>query len=207
MTEDEGRTTITQDDRLSSLVPHPSSALVIGLGNPILGDDGVGWCVAEEVKQRLRNAECGMQIAECGMQIADCSDQSKIKNPQSEIDIDCVSLGGLGLMERMLGYDHVILIDAMTTGQRPVGSVMRLALEDLPDLSAGHTASAHDTSLPTALQVGRAMGAHLPDRVMVVAVETESAYDFSEALTPPVAVAVPHAADLVIQALRERAFL
>ena len=27
--------------------------LIIGLGNPILGDDGVGWVVAEAVAKRL----------------------------------------------------------------------------------------------------------------------------------------------------------
>ena len=30
-----------------------SRMLVVGLGNPILGDDGVGWRVAEEVKRQL----------------------------------------------------------------------------------------------------------------------------------------------------------
>lgn len=44
--------------------------VVIGLGNPILGDDGVGWKVAEEVKRqiplpRLRNlSPTGREVRE-----------------------------------------------------------------------------------------------------------------------------------------------
>ena len=34
-----------------------SRTLVVGLGNPILGDDGVGWRVAEEVRARLTDPD------------------------------------------------------------------------------------------------------------------------------------------------------
>jgi Ni,Fe-hydrogenase maturation factor len=40
--------------------------IVIGLGNPILGDDGVGWKVAEEVKtviRRMNAGGCGLSFA------------------------------------------------------------------------------------------------------------------------------------------------
>lgn len=37
-----------QDD-----IPSPRHTLIVGLGNPILGDDGVGWLVpAEEVSKQ-----------------------------------------------------------------------------------------------------------------------------------------------------------
>ena len=164
--------------------------LVVGLGNPILGDDGVGWRVAEEVRHYF---------------------QSPISNPQSpftrdqslEIEVDSVSLGGLSLMERLVGYERAILIDAISTGQWPVGSVHRFPLDALPDSAAGHSASAHDASLQTALKLGRAMGAPLPPigEIVVVAVEARSVYDFGEALTPPVAAAVPRAVEMVVETL------
>ena len=34
-------------------VSRPTSTLLIGLGNPILGDDGVGWYVADKVRRQL----------------------------------------------------------------------------------------------------------------------------------------------------------
>lgn len=162
--------------------------LIVGLGNPILGDDGVGWRVAEEVRQRISNTQ--YPVTQEGLGVGDWP-----------VEVDCVSLGGLSLMERMVGYDRAILIDAIATGRMPAGTVTRFTLEELPVPGAGHTTSAHDTSLHTALEIGRAMGARLPDEVTIIAVESPQVYDFSEELSPPVAAAVRRAADMALAAL------
>jgi hydrogenase maturation protease len=172
--------------------------LVVGLGNPILGDDGVGWRVAEEVQRRLQSPI----PSPAPLRFGGYSHQSPaVLDERLEIEVDYVSLGGLSLMERMVGYQRVILIDAITTGQQPVGSVSRFPLDALPDLAAGHSSSAHDTSLKTALRLGHSMGAQLPEDVTVVAIEAQSLYDFSEELTPAIAAAVPEATRLVIEAI------
>jgi hydrogenase maturation protease len=158
--------------------------LIIGLGNPILGDDGVGWVVAEKVQSALSNP------------------QSAIPNSQS-VEVDCASLGGLSLMERLTSSERVILVDAIFTGTQPVGTVSRFLLDELPDLSAGHSASAHDTSLRNALQVGRDMHVPLPEdeNVIIITVEAEAVYDFSQELSPAVAAAVPLALQQVLDLL------
>jgi hydrogenase maturation protease len=153
--------------------------LIIGLGNPILGDDGVGWRVVEEVARQT------------------------VDRP--EVETDCVSLGGLSLMERLTGYERVVLIDAIYTGSKPVGTVSRFVLSDLPDLTAGHSASAHDTSLRTALNVGRSMDIPLPkdEAVTVIAIEAENVYDFTQELSVAVAAAVPLATQSVLDVLKD----
>ena len=150
------------------------NTLILGLGNPILGDDGVGWVVAEQVRSFIFNQK------------------SSIANLQS-VEVDCASLGGLSLMERMAGAGRVILIDSLFTGQQKIGTVSRFLLDELPDLSAGHSASAHDTSLRNALHVGREMDIFLPkdEDVTIVTIEAENVYDFTEELSPAVAAAVP----------------
>jgi len=151
--------------------------LVIGLGNPILGDDGVGWHVAEAV--------------------------ARLTSERPEVEVDCVSLGGMSLMERLTGATRVILVDAIFTGNAPVGTVRQLTLGDLPDLTTGHSASVHDTSLHNALSVGRSMDIALPDdeAVIIVAIEAENVYDFSQELSPAVAAAVPQAIQCVMDLL------
>ncbi len=158
--------------------------LVVGLGNPILGDDGVGWKVAEQVEERL-------------------TERFNLQPPTSDIHVACVSLGGLSLMERLIDYERAILIDAIGTGQKPIGAVYHFRLDDLYDPTSGHTTAAHDVSLMTAVQIGRALGARLPDRIDVVAIESFYVYDFSEELTPPVAAAVPQAVELVLDLLKQ----
>lgn len=146
--------------------------LILGLGNPVLGDDGVGWRIAQELR-------------------------SEIANPQ--VEIDCVAQSGLSLMERIIGYDRVILIDSITTGRQPPGTVYCFRLDELPNPLPGCTRSSHETTLQTALEVGRAIGVPLPDEIMVVAVEVQRIYAFSEHLSPPVAAAVPQARQRVLE--------
>lgn len=159
----------------------PARMLVVGLGNPILGDDGVGWCIAERVSAQL-------------------SDPA-LKSPG--VDVECLAVGGLSLMEHLIGYDRVILVDALTTGQNPQGSVFTFPLDDLPNRAIGHLSSAHDTTIQNALQVGRSMGAHLPQKITIVAVEAVNVYEFSEELTPPVAAAVSVAVQKVLELLQD----
>ena len=141
--------------------------VVVGLGNPLLGDDGVGWKVAEEVKYRL-------------------GDDSAIK-------VECFSLAGLSLMEQLIDYERVILIDSLNTGQHAQGEVVTFTLDSLEDLTYGHSASAHDVSLKKALSVGRSMGEKLPadEDIHVIAIEAQHVYDFKEELTPAVEASVP----------------
>jgi hydrogenase maturation protease len=150
--------------------------LVLGLGNPILGDDGVGWRVA---------ALAGERLAAAGQ----------------TIEVDCVAVGGLALMERLVGYDRVVLVDAVQgSGDRP-GTVKVRALADIPSREAGHLDSAHDVPIMMALETGRTLGASLPREIAVVSVEAVRVDTFGEALTPAVADAVEEAADAVARCI------
>lgn len=156
-----------------------SRILVLGLGNPILGDDGIGWRVAEEVQQvRLARSQ-----------------------DEQDVEIDCFALGGLSLMERLIGYDQAIIIDAVQFSAGSPGQVYDLCLSDLPDLSVGHMTAAHDTSLQTALKLGQAMGASLPQEIRIVGIEADKVYDFSETLSPVVEAAIPDAVQIVLNQL------
>jgi hydrogenase maturation protease len=171
---------------------HPPT-LVIGLGNPILGDDGVGWRVAERVKMSLSEQLEGMAISEASSNLPG----------NFLVEVDCLSLGGLSLMERLISYDRAILIDAITTHQKPAGHVACFPLDDLPKQVVGHLSSAHDTTLQTAIEVGRSLGARLPEQIMIVAIESQISYNFSELLSPEVEAAVPQAEKIVLQLLTE----
>lgn len=148
--------------------------IVIGLGNPILGDDGVGWHIAEKVKHKI--------------------------DPDMQVDVDCLSLGGISLMEHLIGYERVILIDAFISDKEP-GSITVSKLSELPNYSAFHITSVHDTSLQDAIKLGKSLGAKLPDDVTVVGISAKYAYDFSEELSQPVANAVQKATKIVINML------
>ena len=92
-------------------------------------------------------------------------------------------------MEMMVGYDRVVIVDAVVSGVEP-GTIRRLTPDDMP---SQHSASGHDANLPTALALGRELGAHLPppDAVFLVGVEAADTLNFGEACTPLVEAAIP----------------
>ena len=147
--------------------------LVLGLGNPIVSDDSVGLHVAAELRTRLAGV------------------------PEIEVDEDY--WGGLKLMERMIGYDRAVVIDAIQTGAAP-GTIFQLRPDELP---TQRSASAHDANLSTALTLGRTAGMHLPpdEAVILVAIEAADILNFGEQLTPEVEAAIPRAVALVMEVL------
>lgn len=152
--------------------------IVVGLGNPLLGDDGVGWRIADEVENRLAAGPSG--------------------GPGSDVEIERLGVGGLRLMECLTGYEAAILVDAAEFPGRPIGEVRSCSFEDLADFAAGHLDSAHDASLRTALALGRRLGANLPGTIQAVTVQARRTDEFSEELSPPVAAAVEAAAEAVL---------
>jgi hydrogenase maturation protease len=148
--------------------------LVIGLGNPILGDDGVGWRVIDALEQRLGDEGVSLQRA-------------------------CV--GGVALMERMQGFDRAVVVDAILGSEASPGSLWCRPLAEVVTRTGSHLDSSHDAPLPVALEAGRSMGVDLPRDVHVVGIAIERGDVFSEELSSAVAASVTAAADLVIDAL------
>ena len=151
--------------------------LVLGLGNPLLSDDGVGIAVARTLQPRVAG--------------------------RADVTVEEEYHGGLRLMERMVGYTRVILIDAIQTGAPP-GTLHCLGPDTIP---TQHSASPHDVNLPTALALGRTAGAALPpdDQVLVLGIEAAVVLDFGEQLSPPVQQALPAAVEAALERLERGA--
>jgi hydrogenase maturation protease len=154
--------------------------LIIGLGNPILTDDGVGVKVA--------------RLLEISIDLESYPD----------LTITEASAGGLRLMETLLDYDRVVLIDAyyLNPEKTHPGRIHRLELDDLRKVTpTQHSTSAHDTSLVTALDAAKELGYKIPTDFIIYAIEVENILDFSENPTPLVAAAIPVVADRIMQEL------
>lgn len=151
--------------------------IVVGLGNPVLGDDGLGWRVIEEVQRAIN--ERGKTV--------------------EDLEFECLALGGLSLMEHLIDYDRAILVDSIDLPDTETGNVQVFALDELPNLASGHLSSTHDTTLQKALQVGRSLGAHLPEQIVIIAVQSPNVYEFSEVLSPAVSASIPTAVQRVME--------
>jgi hydrogenase maturation protease len=150
-----------------------TKTLVLGLGNPLLRDDSIGLRVIQALRPHLAN--------------------------RPDVDLAEDYWGGLRLMERMIGYERAIIVDAIQS-QQPPGTVHLLSVGGVP---TQRSASAHDVNLRTALQVGRQAGAQLPEDedILLIGVEAGDVQTFCEQLSPPVEQAIPRAIDAVLTAL------
>ncbi len=183
----------------------------MGLGNLLLGDDGVGPRVVEAVRARLAAGSASVvdgspfSGAPASIDAASVAGggPSFVDLASVDVELDCLAVGGLTLMERLVGYRRAILVDAMVTGQHRPGAVRRFALAEIPDGEATHLDAAHDASLAVALEAGRALGADLPTEITVVAVEAGRVNVLEERLSPEVEAAIPRAVEAILAAIGE----
>ena len=108
-----------------------------------------------------------------GIRVAEALAAGKLPKRFAQLDtrICTADRPGPGLLELMADTDHVILVDAMISGERP-GTGHWLAPEQIPEGSAG--SSSHGFGLAQALALGRSLG-RLPARVEIYAIEIRSA--------------------------------
>ena len=149
--------------------------IILGIGNPILGDDGVGVHVANELKKQIQNPN---------------------------IIIDNAITGGMNLLDLILGYDKAIIIDAVKTKNGENGDVKRIHLDDFSTL---HSCNPHDVSLIEAIDMAKKMGEdRIPKEIIVIGIMMkEMPCEFGEKLSKKIAMAVPKAVEMTLNEIKK----
>ncbi len=129
--------------------------LILGIGNEILSDDGIG---PRLVKDLARKLEC------------------------ENIDFTDSCCGGLEIMEYINGYREVIIIDAIKTLNGNPGDLSHFSPSDFRETS--NLSNLHDVNFITALGLGEILELNLPSELHIIAVEIIEDREFSERLTP-----------------------
>jgi hydrogenase maturation protease len=148
--------------------------IILGIGNPILGDDGVGVHVVNELKKCINNPG---------------------------ITIDEATTGGMNLLDLILGYDKAIIIDAVKTKDGENGEVKRIPLSDF---STMHSCNPHDVSLIEAIEMAKKMGENrIPQKIIVIGVMMkEMPCQFGEKLSKKIAATIPKAVELTLKEIK-----
>ncbi len=128
--------------------------LVLGVGSSVLADDGVGLAVVRALEARAAG--------------------------RGGVEFAVNEEGGFSLLEDALGFDRLVVIDAVL-GRSP-GRLRRLDLSELAPTV--HCGGPHGLNLATVLEFGRGQGLAVPDEVIVYAIEVLNATTFGERLSP-----------------------
>jgi len=130
--------------------------LVLGLGNTILCDDGIGIYVARSLAGRIGAAA----------------------------DVKEAELAGFDLIEMLKGYERAYIVDAIELDGEEPGTVFRMRPDDIR--STPRLASFHDIDLLTALELGRRLELPMPRQVVIFGVQVADALTLGESCTAAV---------------------
>lgn len=155
----------------------PQRLLILGLGNPIVSDDAVGFAVLEKLESRITS---------------------------ERITLTTGQKGGLALLDLMIGYDCVIIVDAIITGRFKVGEIILFSPEDFAGSRRG--AAVHDVSLFQAIELGKKIELPVPKEIRIVAIEIRDNVNVAEKLSPEVEQAVDPAVEEVMKLVKELGF-
>lgn len=136
--------------------------LILGIGNDILTDDGIGPRLIDLIQKS-------------------CS----FKNT----DFFSTTLGGLEILEFIIGYEKVIFIDAIRTEKGIPGSVNFFNLSDFQETL--HLSNLHDISFLTAIDLGKTLGFKIPEDMRIIAIEIVEDKVFSKEFSPEIENQLP----------------
>lgn len=142
------------------------STLYIGIGNRFRHDDGAALALADALR--------ALKLPD--LTVIEASD-----------DV-------IRLLDVWQGYEHVIVADAVVTGEAP-GTLHRRAPLECPLPRHWFGLSSHQLGIIEAIELGRAMK-RLPRRMSFIGIEARN-FESGEGLTPAVAGALPIAAEIV----------
>ncbi len=148
--------------------------LVLGLGNTILSDDGVGIFAVRRVRELLAAEE--------------------------PIDVEEAELGGFGLLDILEGYRACVIVDAVEWPDLVPGELRQLELSDFAPTS--RLAAGHQIDLPTALELGRTLKRPMPTQVTIVAIQVQNPRLLGEGCTEAVSAAIEPAAEQALELAR-----
>ena len=146
--------------------------VVIGIGNPILSDDGLGIKAVNILRSFYADKRENTGDGSC----------------VGFMEFTEASTGGINLMEHMAGFQRAIVIDSIVTGRHKAGTVFKFIYPDIP--YTRNTVSTHDMDLPAAIEIGRYLGISLPSEIIIFAVEARDVANFGEVLTEEVEAAI-----------------
>ncbi len=136
--------------------------LVLGLGNDIIADDGLGIFAARQLKESLQH--------------------------YSGIDVFESSAAGIALLEVFMGYEKAVIIDAVKTGECEPGTIQEWKAEELSEVLAP---SPHYAGLPELLALAKQMHLDYPQEFAIYSMEAEDPYTIGKGLTPVIEGKLP----------------
>jgi hydrogenase maturation protease len=148
--------------------------VVLGVGNRLMGDDGFGPRIIEELEKRT---------------------------VPSNVELMDAGVGGMAILSWIEDADKVVIIDSVQTNNEPPGTVYRFTDKEMPPLDM-FMLSLHDLNLVDTIRIGHVVQ-KMPDEIIIFGVEVKRVAEFVDGLTPEVKAAMKEVIDLVMEEIKK----
>jgi hydrogenase maturation protease len=135
-----------------------SKILILGIGNDILTDDGIGPRLVSELRNEMDS---------------------------NLLDFMTMASGGLEILEIIKDYKQVIIVDAIKTEGGVPGDIYYLTPSNFKETL--HISSFHDVSFLTGLKLADKLDMAVPEQIDIIAIEILEDLTFSSAFSKPIA--------------------
>jgi hydrogenase maturation protease len=142
---------------------------VIGVGNQLMGDDGVGVRIAEELCDQWPDTPA--------------------------VEVVCGGVAGMALMPAVLDADDIVFVDALAVDAEP-GAIFRFD-PDEAGITGLRSTTSHGMGIPYLITNARMQG-HFPS-FLVYAVQIGDIMAGPDTLSPRVEAAVPRVASMIAE--------
>jgi hydrogenase maturation protease len=146
----------------------PGKIVIVGVGNLLLKDEGVGVHVAQELQK---------------------------KTWPSAVEVHDGGVSGIGLLDFFPGASKLLLIDAAEMNLE-AGAVVRFTPEEVVGKGSGPRFSAHDIGLLEVLDLARALG-QCPPEVVIFGIQPKE-ISWGMELSPEVQASIPKVVEMAL---------
>jgi hydrogenase maturation protease len=162
---------LTFDETKPSAGPGTMRVMVLGVGNILLRDEGIGVRVIERLKASYAFPE-NVEIVDGGT-------------------------AGLDLLPVVSGVDHLIIVDTVKTGEPP-GAIFRFTPDDI-EVKVPYKTSLHQIGMVEVFAIAEALGKKING--VIIGIQPEDMSDWGLELTPTIEAKVPELMAFVLKEL------
>ena len=128
--------------------------VVVGLGNPLRGDEGVAVRIVQELEPAFGN--------------------------RPDVRLLDIGTSGMRLLDALAGADRAVIVDCARMGEEP-GTIMRFRADDVTSRHQADSITPHAGDLLRLIDLARRLGA-CPEETVLFGIEPVS-LDYREGLT------------------------
>ncbi len=143
--------------------------MLLGLGNPILGDDGVGCSLAELIGEML--------------------------GPSRGLEVLSASVSPVRLVDRISGCSRLIIVDAVSTGRAEPGDLLEIDFTCSADLPP----TSHHFPVHQIPEIALALGLPCPEIIKVYGIEIVPPREYGDCLSERISELLPSLAENIIE--------